>query len=304
MTAIVTELVNMASDPSVLITDLLRRALVAARRLGVVEFVDWINGELNGYSALKYDDPDSLPEYRKIQGQLVVENPRIGDIPFIAPHEISDLLTEFTFVQSVPELVDLTSRDGVIKSYFSPELEAQIMQMMRSQVGYVMRPALVLSASQLTGLVEIIRNRVLDWALDLEDKGVVGEGLSFTQREKDIVKEHHYHFSNVSGSQIQIGSHGASQVQNEQPVDSKQVQELIIALSAIVNQSYLSDGVVGELRAELATLKAQLESPKPKWEIMKSTAKSIKAIAEGAAGNILGALAQPHVATLIGLAGS
>lgn len=36
-----------------------------------------------------------------------------------------------------------------------------------------------------------------------------------------------------------------------------------------------------ELRAELATLKAQADSPKPKWEIIKAAARSIKSVAEG-----------------------
>lgn len=57
-----------------------------------------------------------------------------------------------------------------------------------------------------------------------------------------------------------------------------------------------------ELRAELATLKAQADSPKPKWEIIKATARSIKSVAEGAAGGLIAGLAQPHIATLLALA--
>lgn len=63
--------------------------------------------------------------------------------------------------------------------------------------------------------------------------------------------------------------------------------------------SYAAD----ELRAELATLKAQANSPKPKWEIIKATARSIKTVAEGAAGGLIAGLAQPHMATLLALAG-
>ena len=49
MPAIVPELVTMASDPAVSAGDLLRRALVVAKRLAVPELVEWINAELNGY---------------------------------------------------------------------------------------------------------------------------------------------------------------------------------------------------------------------------------------------------------------
>lgn len=62
MPALVPELVDMASTPAVSTADLLRRALVVARRLAVPEFVDWINSELNGYGAVE------VPDYRTIEG--------------------------------------------------------------------------------------------------------------------------------------------------------------------------------------------------------------------------------------------
>ncbi|MFT7775671.1 hypothetical protein [Roseateles sp.] len=77
---------------------------------------------------------------------------------------------------------------------------------------------------------------------------------------------------------------------------------LIEALSTSLDRSPMQGEAVAELRAELATLKAQAASPKPKWEVIKATARSIKTVAEGAAGNILGELAKPHVATLLALA--
>ena len=62
MPAIVPELINMATDSSVSTTDLLRKALVVARRLAVPELVDWISGELNGYKE------GNLPDYRVLRG--------------------------------------------------------------------------------------------------------------------------------------------------------------------------------------------------------------------------------------------
>ncbi|MBK7648578.1 MAG: hypothetical protein IPJ12_15865 [Betaproteobacteria bacterium] len=69
MPALVPELVNMASDPNVSTGDLLRRSLVVARRLNVPELVEWINSELTGFRT------GEVPEYRRLRGQLVVENP-------------------------------------------------------------------------------------------------------------------------------------------------------------------------------------------------------------------------------------
>lgn len=61
MTALVPELIDMASNSAVSVSDLLRRALVIARRLNVTELADWIGAELNGYKG-------DVPDYRKIRG--------------------------------------------------------------------------------------------------------------------------------------------------------------------------------------------------------------------------------------------
>src|SRR3990167_8681154 len=167
-----------------------------------------------------------------------------------------------------------------------------------------MRPRLVFSSAQVRGIVDGARNKILEWALDLEGRGIIGEGMSFTPQEKQAVQEQHYYFGNVSGSQIQISSNGSTQTQANTTAgnDLEALQGLIEALGAILDQGAVQGDAAGELRAELMTLKAQAASPRPKWEIIKATARTIKSVAEEAAGNILGELAKPRVATLLALA--
>jgi hypothetical protein len=156
---------------------------------------------------------------------------------------------------------------------------------------------------QFKGIVEIVRNRIFEWALDLEKRGVLGEGMTFTQQEKQAVQQIHNHFGNVSSSQIQISSVGSTQTQSSSTgINLEDLRGLIEALSTALDRSTVQGDSIDELRAELATLKAQAASPNPKWEIIKATARSIKSIAEGTAGNILGELAKPHALTLLALA--
>lgn len=294
MHALVPELVNMASDPAVSTGELLRRALVTARRLDAPELVDWISAELNGYIDRE------IPDYRIIRGQIMVMNPVRGLIPFrVRNAEAFDLLSQHPEMQSIPELEELARSDGKLVSYFPPAIEQRIMQGMQLP----MRPQLCFSAVQVKGIVEKVRNRILEWALDLEGRGVLGEGMTFTQKEKQTVQEQHYHFGNVSGSQIQISSNGSTQTQaNTTDTDLEALRGLVEALGTALDHGTMQGDAADELRAELATLKAQAASPKPKWEIIKATALSIKTVAEGAAGNILGELAKPHVQTLLALA--
>jgi hypothetical protein len=67
--SIVLELQREASDSSVSVTDILRKALIVARKLGLREFQGWIESELNGYS-----EPREIPDYRVLHGQLEAWN--------------------------------------------------------------------------------------------------------------------------------------------------------------------------------------------------------------------------------------
>ncbi|WP_176328118.1 hypothetical protein [Burkholderia vietnamiensis] len=299
MAALVPELVNMASEPHISTADLLRKALVVARRLAVQELVTWISSELNGYN------DSEVPEYRKVVGQLHAENPyRGGTVPFIVPQEIAEIVTLIPLAQPLPELQQLAKSDTLLLRYFPADMERILMNMMMEGSGSATRPLVKFTPIQIGGVVDRVRSRILDWALDLEGRGIIGEGMSFTLEEKQAVQEQHYHFGNVSGSQIQISSNGSTQAQTNtnSSHDLEAVKGLIDALGAILDRGAVPDDAVDEMRAELATLKAQAASPKPKWEIIKATARTIKTIAEGAAGNILGELAKPHVVTLLALA--
>lgn len=296
MPALVPELVEMASNSKVSAADLLRRALVVASRLAVPELVDWINSELTGY---KHEE---VPDYRQLNGQLVAENPYNGIIPFFASPEMTHLLTDFAARQSIPELIRLQNSESGIFSHFPPDVEQTLIRMMRESMGIAMRPALRFSVVQIEGIIETVKSRILHWALDLEGRGIIGEGMSFTPQEKQAVQQQHYHFGDVSGAQIQINSNGSTQTQtNTSGIDLEALKGLVHALGVTLADA--KGEAADELRAELATLKAQADSPKPKWKIIKATARSIKTVAEGMAGNILAGLAQPHMANLLALAG-
>lgn len=289
MPAIVPDLVNMATDPSVSTADLLRKALVVASRLAAPELVGWISSELNGYK------DGEIPEYRLLRGQLKAMNPINGLIPLMMPSaESAEQLSVAQTRQSIPELAQLAQSQTGVLCYFSSDMEHRLMQGMQVR----MRPVISLSTIQIHGIVEKVRSRVLEWALDLEAKGVLGSGMTFTPREKKVVQEQHYHFGDVTGSQIQISSNGSTQAQT-QAADMGALKALIEMLRGAIDRGDLAGEQCEELRADLATLQAHATSPKPKWQIIKATARSIKSILENAAGSVISEQAGPYLAALI-----
>jgi hypothetical protein len=101
----------------------------------------------------------------------------------------------------------------------------------------------------------------------------------------------------MQNSQLQQASSHASQQQN-----AKRHLPDITALVGILSRTSLkglpSDDAA-ELRAEIATLKAQAESPKPKTTVIQEGLKSVRSILERAAGSIVTAEALPLVVAVM-----
>ena len=71
------------------LTMLLRKALVIASKLGISDFSEWVNNELNGYKV-----ESKMPDYRKCKGKLYGFTPYTGWQPIIFPDaKEEDLIT-------------------------------------------------------------------------------------------------------------------------------------------------------------------------------------------------------------------
>lgn len=212
MPSLVLELQAEALDSSVQIADLLRKALVVARKLKIEELEKWISGELNGYRLYK-----DVPPYRVVQGDIRAQNPvTCAWMPVMfADNAQAAALSTQKVGPSAAELEDLLSRDGggqLVMSY-SPEIAAQLRQNMNVPA----TPCLIVSPSAVRGILDSVRTIVLNWALKLEEDGITGEGLSFSIAERQIAAAHTYNIANffgsVSDSQIQQGTADSNQSQ-------------------------------------------------------------------------------------------
>lgn len=287
MSGIVPELVNLAADRTVATTDLLAKALVVASRTGADELVEWMNHELTGYGDAE------IPPYRRITGQLVALNPMLGrTIPILGLPEDWAPIRNHNLAQSLGEVEELAKGQGRLTTYFPDDVEAALMSVTRHDL----RPMLQFTPIQLIAVSQHVRGQILNWALGLERRGVVGTGSLFSTQERLIVKNQNFTFNNVSG-QIQIDSDGSSQVQG---VDTKALGSLIEVVRAGLAKGDIPAKHVAEVEAEVATLEAQAKSPAPKASIVRETVASLRSLLENAGGSILAAMASPYITTLLG----
>lgn len=175
MEGIVFELEREALDENVSVESLLRKAYLVARKLKLSDFEEWINNEQNGYHG-------DVPNYRMIKGDYKAWNPYRGWMPVMMTPEMGKFMSRIPFQQSVSSLWDIyrSQKDGV---QFT--LSAEINDLLnKSTDGFETQFAFYTSRSEIYGILSTVRNKILDWALLLEENGIIGEGMTFTAEEK------------------------------------------------------------------------------------------------------------------------
>lgn len=178
--SIVLELQLLATETDVPIAELLRKSLLIATKLNLIEFKKWINNELHGYT-----DSD-VPDYRIIYGQLKAKNPYRGLIPFMTgDQEMTNLLSRTEIYDSIESLVDLVinrSDQGYFQIPYPEEAQRMIMQM---QDSFSPLPVIrIFGPNQIVAIIDKVRTKILEWSLALEQQGILGEGLIFTEAER------------------------------------------------------------------------------------------------------------------------
>ena len=185
-TPIVIQLQEMASDSQNHLPDLLRKALLISSKLGLNDFKSWVTSELNGY-----ESDEDIPNYRIIGSQLKVRNPYHGYQPFIIEDgEFARLISEVKIFESVESLQHLVSRSGSKNQLTFPFPPEQKAILMRMQSGFAqLEPTRIIGSNQVKSVLEQVRTQLLDWALQLEARGILGDGISFSEEEKAIASK-------------------------------------------------------------------------------------------------------------------
>src|SRR5438552_3763236 len=103
MDSVVLRLQQECLDSGVPVLEILRKALVIARKLSLVDAQAWIEKELNGYKS-----GDKPPAYRLLRGQIRVRNPYHGWQPVIFEDPVeADYLSKCFSGQPIGELEHL-----------------------------------------------------------------------------------------------------------------------------------------------------------------------------------------------------
>ena len=279
------DLIALAGDPAVKTTDLLRNAKVVARILKQAEWATWIDHELRGYP-----DDAKLPSYRVIRCELKARNPFRGLIPIIIDHpEIAEVVSTCSIGLPISGLEDVAIPGKNVSMVLPPEMMAMLMQ----DLNLDMEPVRVVGGNQLRALVDMVRDQLLTWALDLAEAGIEGDEMPPSPQPLAPVTIRIE--GGFNGGQLMVSSPGGQQQQTITG-EQKATDPSGLAQESTNAPSQPTDR--DARHSELNTLKPQAAILKWKWPVI--VASTVVAILEGAGGGVLSDLVLKWLATLSG----
>lgn len=237
------DLVNESAS----LANTLRKAKILANRIGLSEFQEWVDSELSGYR-----DRESVPEYRRVRqpNYCTVTNGRflISDafLPTTQlPDNVRDIVEICVFSDGVGELEAKASTTPLYKQW-TPEL---LMIARRStewtEGGVIVDAYQNISTHAILGVLDQIRNRLLDFVLGLQEYNITPENMK-NQTEVKETARNVFHIS-IHGNQNSIAS-GENVSQTNKTVTKGDVDSLLNFLREL----NLDDGDLREVEEAIS----------------------------------------------------
>lgn len=202
---LVNELQVSAEQDDVL--TVLRKAKRLASKLGVDDINHWLKCEMEGYA-----QPDTLPKYRVVKSTLVFNTNgyipagygymQKGIIPYPGSHTVDrgipDSMGEVLSMIAAIQEKNHGLYYPLQESDVTYDLRSRMHELIADQVTFMLQ----INAGQVLAIPESVKNRVLDWACELERRGVVGDNLTFSERERAIAHNITFNLTNCHVEQL------------------------------------------------------------------------------------------------------
>lgn len=243
--SIVYQLQSEAVDDSSSLIGLLMKAKLVASKLGLEDITETITLELNGYPS-----KNATPDYRKFHCLPEAFNPYRGWIPIDFGNMPEDMMKEFTTVYMTESISNLEKH-----ALSSNRLEVKMPNLLKEILFVGMgrderyQIAWRFNSHSLNAILTNVRHQVLNWSLELERQGIIGEGINFSLAEKETA---HMVFNNNFNGNINnngvIGSSTGDVTQkNNISIDSFE------KLKSELQDIGLTEQEIGELKEAIET---------------------------------------------------
>lgn len=291
MAGIVLELQrNLISDQCDILSAL-RKAKVIASKLSLLEFENWIDQELNGYH-------NDVPEYRKVRGLMRAHYCNTW-IPVQMNEKLESKICEQYMTQPISTILEYANEkeSGSLRLYPGAEMQNALNKLYDLPLGaeFALQP----ESGAVKAIIEAVKNALLNWTLELEKKGIIGEDLTFSTEEKEVAKEMSTSVTNYYG-QTNIISAPIENMQlisgnnNQAAIDITMGKEFLSELKTKINEEPISEKNKSEALQLLEEISQKIDQ-KRKPNVIKSVFVELKDFLIGVGANVAAAFIQSRI---------
>ncbi len=286
MVSLVQELEQDAYNSSVSLSNMLRKAKAVAVKLQLQQPTEWVEAELNGYKNRE------VPDYRKLVGRARSRNPYHGWQPLMfGEADIERMVCEHSIPNSVREIEHLLETEGDPSIALSG---GQVKMLCEMGSMPTLPISVFFSRGSFVSILDAVRNKVLDWSLSLQVAGIKGEGMSFLPEERAKVSGDKGHTYNIGSIGSFAGNLGGQVDGDVTTTSTQNIEKELEKVVALVTQLRIYQGQMGlgaqqqtEISRHVDALDKELRGNRPKPGVIAGLLKSIKSMAEGAAGSLV-----------------
>ena len=277
---IVTELQRDCLDEGKSLISILRKARLIAAKLELTDLSDWIDQETDGYNC----SIKEFPYHRKGSGQPKFLNPYRGWCPLRTSTDwIGEQLHTVYLFQPVAELEHMLKNgdETLVISMFAP-----LEEIVQQQLPTPMQVGIHFSKAQIVKALDFTRNKTLNWTIELEARGILGEGLTFGQADKVVAQSV---TNNIYGSNVGVlgevsGAATNSNFKSVNKISLERVADFVAQTESII--ATLPTEQSKNIESLLEQIKNESCKSAPDKSKIQGILKSMRTIAEGASGNI------------------
>ena len=266
-----------AIDANEPISVLLRQCKILAARLGSPEFKNWVEYELNGYA-----ENDDIPKYRIMtvmcKGHFVgpfgssLNNVEIPSRSI--PEDFREgLFTSYLIlpISAIESLID-SSNNGTIAECWSADITAVVGAEIYQEMN-CLQAWKVIPVNTLVGILDMIRNKVLDFVLEIESENPQAGDASLNSQPVAKEKVQQIFNTYISGNvqNIAIGNKDFKQI-SENGLNDETFNNLLDALKKVKNSN--------QITSEFTSIVEEMKASKDSSDFKKSYKKFISVLSD------------------------
>ena len=260
------------------------QAYAVASKLSINNMIEFCTQEMEGYKDV---DVNAFPQYRQVIVCTEVFDPYRNSW-FSISFPSSAPINKHYIAESIAEIESFGPANAQTLE-IRPNTEIQKIIQKLTKMSEPMQIHQIFSASQFTAIPQKVRKVILDWSLELESKGILGENLEFSdveQRKAQNMSITNNFYAPINGANlVATATNSTLNVNNTNSFDYEGVEKLLESVQKILPAGNFAKDDLDKIQKNIDEINESIS--KHDVPAVKGKLKDLADFCKGIAGNVI-----------------